>query len=376
MKASEKNTREALKDKNYDGQDYQADPELRNGPLVNRKCTDFLFWAIFVAALVFYGISVRYGYANGKPKQLFTPVDGDGKFCGLDENVDYPYLYYIITAAEMKLPKAVCVKACPAEIITPIECKTTSRMKDASICTNELSSAKKGHVGYGTNRVLKRFCIPDIDKLPSNFDDTLNNVVGEFGLDDVQEYMEDIDDAANLYIYTFITCVIITIIYSVLIYYFTGLVVWASIISTGLGLVFLSVWLQNYHNTKYGTDNKLAIADDKNENAGKNNTGTYIQVGVYVLYGICAFYFIALCCMFKDIAISVGVLKTSALIVIRNIRMLFIPFFSAIILVIWASFWLSSFSYLISSGTITQPKAGSQLKRIELSENQKYLMWF
>ena len=92
-----------------------------------------------------------------------------------------------------------------------------------------------------------------MDKLPSDFKtESLNNIVGSFGLDDVQEYLEDVDDASNLYIYTFFTCIIVTIIYSILIYYFTGLIVWVSILATGFGLLALSFWLQKYHNLKYG----------------------------------------------------------------------------------------------------------------------------
>ena len=92
--------------------------------------------------------------------------------------------------------------------------------------------------------MLKRFCVPDLDKLPAGLNtDALNNIIGSFGLDDVQEYLEDADDASNLYIYTFLTCVMVALIYSVLIYYFTGLLVWVSIISTGIGLLLLAIWL-------------------------------------------------------------------------------------------------------------------------------------
>ena len=77
-----KNTREAMKDPDYDGQDFTSDPELRNGPMINRKCTDVLFWLLFIISIGGYGYTLHYGYKNGKPNELFTPVDGDGKFCG------------------------------------------------------------------------------------------------------------------------------------------------------------------------------------------------------------------------------------------------------------------------------------------------------
>lgn len=170
-------------------------------------------------------------------------MDGDGHFCGLEGNANFPYLYYIITKDSYS-PRAVCVKECPVEITDKVDCKTTSRVPSKDTCLKEASKDGSGHIGYGTNRVLKRFCVPDIDKLPTTISpDLYNNLIGNFGLDDVQEYMEDITEAGNIYLYTFLTCIIVTVCYSLLIYYFTGLIVWVSIITTGIGLLALSLYL-------------------------------------------------------------------------------------------------------------------------------------
>ena len=93
------------------------------------------------------------------------------------------------------------------------------------------------------------------------------------------------------------------------------------------------------------------------------------------MYALTVAFFVALCCLFKDIAVSVGVLKTSALVVVRNFRILLMPFFSAILLAIWSSVWVANFSYLMSSGEITQPIAGSQMKVIKLSDVQQYMVY-
>jgi len=36
-----------------------------------------------------------------------------------------------------------------------------------------------------------------------------------------------------------------------MIYYFAGVVVWTGIITTGAGLVLLSIWLQLYHDNNF-----------------------------------------------------------------------------------------------------------------------------
>jgi len=92
----------------------------------------------------------------------------------------------------------------------------------------------------------------------------------------------------------------------------------------------------------------------------------------YALYVLTVVYFIALCCMYKNIRVSIQVLKTASVIVMGNLRMLVVPFFEAILLLMWSAWWLYSFGYLLSSGEITQPKHGSQLKVVELSDMQRY----
>jgi len=59
--------------------------------------------------------------------------------------------------------------------------------------------------------------------------------------------------------------------------------------------------------------------------------------------------------MFKNIKISIAVLQTSATIIIRNIRILLVPFlcFGCIVGFIYG--WFYSFGHLISCANIIQP---------------------
>ena len=60
MGAKNSSIRESLNDENYDGGDYLVDPELQNGPLFNRKCTDVFCLLIFWLFLVVYGYTCVY----------------------------------------------------------------------------------------------------------------------------------------------------------------------------------------------------------------------------------------------------------------------------------------------------------------------------
>lgn len=96
---------------------------------------------------------------------------------------------------------------------------------------------------------------------------------------------------------------------------------------------------------------------------------------VYVLYGLGILFFIALCCLWKNLAIAIAVLKTSAMIVMRNIRMLFMPFVSSFLIILWMFIWIMMFILLVSCGKITQPTEGSQYKTVEFDEKLNYMMW-
>ena len=78
MGAKNSSIRESLNDENYDGGDYLVDPELQNGPLFNRKCTDVFCLLIFWGFLVVYGYTCVYAVQNSHPDKLLRPVNGDG----------------------------------------------------------------------------------------------------------------------------------------------------------------------------------------------------------------------------------------------------------------------------------------------------------
>jgi len=163
-----------------------VDENLANGPLKDRKCTDILFFLIFVAFFSGYGYTSNYAFANGRPDELFRPVNGDGMLCGVDTLLDYKKLYYIFSTTDPTTPRAVCVDHCPAEVDSAFECHGTEAIP-AEVCRNELSSrngtnltnSTSGYFGYGTHSLLKRFCIPDLDKLPPQIDlDQYDNLIG------------------------------------------------------------------------------------------------------------------------------------------------------------------------------------------------------
>jgi len=110
-----------------------------------------------------------------------------------------------------------------------------------------------GHYGYGTRPLLGRFCIPDLDKLPPELDRAkYDNLLGEFGLDDVQEIAEDLMQGRHLFGYCIFSCLGVLVVYALLMNYLTMPFVWVSLIATGLGVIGLSYVLHQYVTDTYG----------------------------------------------------------------------------------------------------------------------------
>ena len=84
------------------------------------------------------GVATVYGYINGNPGKLIAPIDANEKICGYSEGYeDYPVLYIDDIADAVENPLfifeyGVCVKECPSEPSDPIECKTTTTVKDCT----------------------------------------------------------------------------------------------------------------------------------------------------------------------------------------------------------------------------------------------------
>jgi len=162
--------------------------------------------------------------------------------------------------------------------------------------------------------------------------------------------ISDISTAKAALAYSLLTCILVTIIYSIFIYYFTPIIVWVSVVATGVAIVGLGYLMTTYYNKQYGPNSELRLADDPRVH-GKYAMS--IKYGQYVLYALAVAYFIALCCLWKAIRISISILKTTAVIIIKNAKLLIMPLMTTLLVAIWVFYGLYNLIYLLSSGTIT-----------------------
>ena len=349
--------------------------------------------------------------------RLLNGVDGNGQLCGVN-HTDYPYLYYAIEVtsvlpglqaevdredarmdAQDRIPelqeekiddvqaegketmqktnfttlvsymtqdlnstpvwtaRPVCVKACPAAEDSPIECQGwaangTKEAFDANVCTQLFNTAdpKAGsHVGYGTDPLFGLFCLPDVEHLPKAIIDdlSLHDLVGSFGLDDIQQAFDDFLTAKWAYLYIGISGLFVVVLYNILIRYLSKLIVWCSVVGTGAAMIALALFLRDYHQKHY-------VDIDTNS----EDVGNIIQITIYVLYGLTGLYFLMVLCLCKDIAVSVAVLKTAAVIILRNMRVLLVPAVASVIIFAFIFGWGFGLCYLLSCANIHLPDDG------------------
>jgi len=133
----------------------------------------------------------------------------------------------------------------------------------------------------------------------------------------------------------------VVVLYNILIRYLAKLLIWLSVIGTGVLMIALALFLRDYHQKNYVdiTTNSETVGD-------------VLQYTIYVLYGLTGLYFLMVLCLCKDIAVSVAVLKTAAVIVLRNMRVLLVPAVATVSIFAFIFGWGFGLCYLLSCANI------------------------
>lgn len=93
----------------------------------NRTCTNFACCVLFVAFIGFMFVVAVVGFSRPGWGKLTSIYDAEGFACGVknatngDKYVDYPYAYFASPRTE-NLWRTVCVKKCPGEGDTSLQC--------------------------------------------------------------------------------------------------------------------------------------------------------------------------------------------------------------------------------------------------------------
>ncbi|CDW78517.1 UNKNOWN [Stylonychia lemnae] len=315
-------------------EDFNIAQHLDNGPAKDRKCTDVLFYILFVLFLIsMMGCSI-YGYKNGQPGKLFAPLDSDGNICGYDPNyLDYKYMFIWDIDQASKEPSnlfdsAVCVKKCPNRVKYGdyiVDCKETDylRGKEKKCSGFPVEYDSKAYVSY--------YCIPDQDDLPEYIKDNIANLLDAIAADQLGHQVADIGICARVIAIS-----------------------WASILLILVSLVGIGIYSYIISNS-YPTTLK------------------YVALGVWIL---ALFYVLALICLRSSLQVSLAVLEAASDFVGSNLRIVLVPVLFFILNIIVIICWIAGVLTVFSVGDIDNGPEGTQYKTVKWSQSTRNMIYF
>lgn len=164
-------------------------------------------------------------------------------------------------------------------------------------------------------------------------------MVGEIGIDDLQMYVRDIEKCAYVYLICIASTLLLIFIYNWLLRCFAPILCWITIIAVAIGLFVLGFLVKDYADINYPDG---------------DSTQKWLNVAAYTIWVLTGIYVILVCCLYYSIVISIKVLKTSAKVIMNNMRMIIVPLIGIAFIVCWLAFFTYGLLYLLSCGTITE----------------------
>lgn len=179
-------------------------------------------------------------------------------------------------------------------------------------------------------------CLPIVSTLPINETSQFN--IGGFGLNDLQSYARDIRESWKIFLICLFFTFVLIFLWNWMLRAFAEILAWFSIFIVGVGIVAIGFGIKYY----------------KTVNQPDATTSKWLDYAAYTVWGLAGFYALVVLCTFYAIKISIKVLRVSAKIVMNNLRMILIPVFGIVVMVVWILFYAYSLLWLMSCGKMTE----------------------
>jgi MFS superfamily sulfate permease-like transporter len=88
--------------------------------------------------------------------------------------------------------------------------------------------------------------LPILSTLPANLTEPYNNIIGGFGLDDLQSYARDIRDSWKVYLICLVTTFILIFLWNWMLRWCAEFLAWIAIVVVGVGIVALGFGIKYY----------------------------------------------------------------------------------------------------------------------------------
>jgi len=164
-------------------------------PTQDRKCTDIICALLFI---IFTGASIYaafYGFSNGDLTNIIPPYDSSGNKCGVNATEGFNFLYFNSTSPLSWVDSTSCVKACPTDSTSTIDCFVNTQVTTCADLTVEPS------YNFGN-----RFCWPKNSTMERETRD-------KFATLGKQEAYGDIVDSWKVFLVAAVVALVISLVY-------------------------------------------------------------------------------------------------------------------------------------------------------------------
>jgi hypothetical protein len=179
---------------------------------------------------------------------------------------------------------------------------------------------------------------------PEGLDFTLNAIYGDIYVTDIQEAWLDIKAAKTAYIQIPFTVLVVAALYISVLHYRTKIFLWISVFVSFSFLLSISIYLQDYHD-KYFCE----------ECENPTTAGNLLKWFFVTLYVLTVVYVLLVICLFKDQRLPITVFKATTKIIVKNVRMMFLPTIFAGIIAGYILYWCYTFIHLYTTPNIIRP---------------------
>lgn len=83
-----------------------------------------------------------YAWKNGDPSKLATPYDPNHRPCGVGDQANYPYIYFV-TPDVSYLYRTTCVSECPSSSSDTLKCLVNDEVTSCSANASTSDASKR-----------------------------------------------------------------------------------------------------------------------------------------------------------------------------------------------------------------------------------------
>jgi choline transporter-like protein 2/4/5 len=381
-----------------DQEKYKCDlnPELDNGPMQTRGCTDIIFLILYVAFFIAWIVIFIYGVSQGKPGRLLTPFDENGNGCGYSPGyTDYPaiYFYYFADTASYSASslnisrvytQTFCLSRCPDKI----ENGTTVKLKEQGINCKTSNNAVNTNDGrdchdylvYNATTWFGGFCVPEFKVIKTVANSTASAASGIYtqleSSQTLERWMNDIKICWWVFIVSFGVALLMSVVYMQFLKWCAGIITWLMLF--GLIGVLLGSAFMCWNWAKYKEKQVDAVNDqtqDSNTTAETSKYVTLLKAFAYIFWITGGLMICLIICCYHRIALVIAIIKTTAEFMKDIMAILLVPIINTIVGAGFIAIWIVGTIYLYSVGDV-EKRGDFPLAQINWNDNTRRAWYF